>query len=123
MLAFDCLLASTDLRSELPLQLLWTVLILTAVVVGAAGIVVGIGRWLKRPPAGRGAADDLASFRVLYERGEFSQEEYERIRSRLNKRLRQELNVPPPAPEAPPAPVDQPAAATPRSSRPDRPHA
>jgi len=95
----------TDPRSTAPLELLFTILILMGVVLTAALLIVAVGRWLKRPVSGsRGASDELASFKVLYERGEFSQEEYEKIRARLGQKLRQDLKVPP---------KDAPAAADP----------
>jgi hypothetical protein len=74
---------------------IWTVLILMAIVAGAALVIVVVGRWAKRPNSGLSTSgDDLSSFRVLYERGEFSQEEYDRIRAGLGKRLRNELDLP-----------------------------
>lgn len=107
----SCLAAAvrTDPRSAAPLELLFTILILMAVVVTAALLIVGVGRWIRRANRGGSAAsDELASFKVLYERGEFSQEEYEKIRARLGQKLRQDLKVPPK--EAPAAPDPLPGA-------------
>jgi hypothetical protein len=38
--------------------------------------------------------DQLAAFRLSYERGELSQQEYERIRARLSPKQRQQLDLP-----------------------------
>jgi hypothetical protein len=98
-----------------PKDLAWpylsTILILMAVVLGTAMLIMAVGRWIKRPPSSLGTAgEELTSLRVLYERGEFSQEEYDRIRARLKQRLRKETGVPAPAP------ADLPAAAAPEGS-------
>jgi hypothetical protein len=58
--------------------------------------------------------DQLAAFRLSYERGELSQEEYERIRARLGPKLRQQLDLPPQSRErSKPAPGEPPPAAAP----------
>lgn len=89
------LAANADPKTGLPVALLWTILIMTGVVLGAAAVITLVGRWAKRSQSvGRSSGEELASFRVLYERGEFSQEEYDRIRSRLSQKLRGELKIP-----------------------------
>ena len=40
-------------------------------------------------------ADQLNAFRLSYERGELSPDEYKRIKARLAPRIKQQLNVPP----------------------------
>jgi hypothetical protein len=109
--------AATD-SSKPPVSMwLWTILILTAVVLVAAAVIMSVGRWAKQPgSASRSSGEELASFRVLYERGEFSQEEYDRIRSRLSQKLRSELKVPAEKPAEPPA--AQPAATSALSAAP-----
>jgi hypothetical protein len=60
--------------------------------------------------------DQLAEFRLSYERGELSQEEYERIRAKLGPKLRQQMNLPPTSREserAKPAAGEPPPAAAP----------
>jgi hypothetical protein len=56
-----------------------------------------VDRWRKRnarlSPA---PADQLSQFRSLYERGEMSREEFERVKALLAGQLRQDLNVPAP---------------------------
>jgi len=112
--------ASTDPRTELPITYLWTIIVLIAVVLVAAGIIILVTRWVKR--GGRAATDayrdDRASFKVLYERGELTQEEYDRIRSRLGQKLRQDLKVaaPPKGGPAPPTETDRLRTAGPEST-------
>jgi hypothetical protein len=87
---------------ELPLSLLGGTLLLMGALAIAAIIIIYIGRWTKRPKTT--THDDLTYYRLLYEQGEFSREEYERIRAKLGQRLRKELDLPEPAGEAPPGP-------------------
>ena len=100
----SCLSMEIDISPrEVPQWVLGATLLLMAVLVIAALVIIVVGRWAKRPrqPAGT-SSDELAHFRLLYERGECSREEYERIRSRLVPRLRKEIDVPAPSPEPPP---------------------
>jgi hypothetical protein len=92
----SCWLLAAATDSKPPISTwLWTILILTAVVLAAGILIMSVGRWAKRPGSdSRSSGEELASFRVLYERGEFSQDEYDRIRSRLSQKLRNELKVP-----------------------------
>lgn len=88
-------------------RVLWT----TAALVGGlllGAVVIGLtDRWRKhRERDQTSATDQLTNFRSLYERGEISREEYERIRSRLSQKIRQELSAPP----LPPTNPDKPAA-------------
>ena len=92
-------------------RLLWATLALAGVVLLGAILITLADRWRKRPAEPPCTTDDqLAEFRSLYERGELSQEEFERIRATLSERLRQELEVPaggspPPQTASPPAPA------------------
>jgi len=92
--------------------LLWrTVALVAAILIGALVIAV-FERWRKRPVNFRPDPNDqLAEFRSLYDRGEISREEFDRIRNLLGERLREALDVPatqpnspPPTPPEPPAP-------------------
>jgi uncharacterized membrane protein len=82
--------------------------------VGAA-IIAWADRYRKRLAEDRYSANqEMLSFRELYERGELTAEEYDRIRGRLRGRLKEELEVkerrpgavpvvaPPPRPDGPP---------------------
>ncbi len=84
-----------------------------AILIGAV-ILIWVQRWRKAPPDCTPSANDqLAHFRELYEDGEITLSEYERIRAKLDAQFRQEAGLPPKvssdAPEPPPpAPQDLP---------------
>jgi hypothetical protein len=73
----------------------------------ATGLLIGVlllgalvlyyaDRWRRRQFSDdRSTSDDLTSFRVLYERGELSQTEYDRIRNRLAGKIKREAAGPP----------------------------
>jgi hypothetical protein len=91
MSASCAILGLSQSPPELPMRLLWTIIILMAVVLGAAVIIVLAGRWSKRMLSDNpGPASDLTSFRVLYERGKISQEDYDKIRHRLARNLHED---------------------------------
>ena len=96
-------MAQAEVTRELPLSLLGGVLLLVAALAASAVVIIWVGRWIKRPTTASG--DDLSYYRLLYEQGEFSREEYERIRAKLGQRLRQELDLPGPG-QAPPPGAD-----------------
>lgn len=88
----------------------WWFLLIGLILLGAA-VIYFVDRWRKRPPVERlSTGDQLSQFRLLYEQGQLSREEYDRIKATLMPRLRQEINVParpgekPPAPPAPQGP-------------------
>ncbi len=75
--------------------LLWTTLALVAIIVIGAIAVAVLDRWRKRAvPATFDANDQLAQFRELYDKGELSEQEYERIREQLGGKIRADLGVP-----------------------------
>jgi hypothetical protein len=101
---------STRVLEETSATLLWATLLILVVFATGAIVILWVDRWRKRASAARlTPSDELAHFRVLYEQGELSREEFERIRARLSRRLRNELEVPPKA-GAPPAEAAQPTA-------------
>jgi hypothetical protein len=74
---------------------LWTSLLLIAALLLGALVIALVDRWRKR----RGTetctpGEQLSHFRSLYERGELSREEFERVRTLLGGRLRQDLQMP-----------------------------
>lgn len=89
------------LKAALPL--------LVALLLGAL-VLYFVDRWRKRPMrASSESSDQLTHFRSLYERGEMTREEYERVKGLLTGELQREWNVsapPPPAglPAPPPVP-------------------
>jgi hypothetical protein len=104
---FAVSLADDDLAAWEELRPLWFSLI--AVLLLGAVLVYLVDRWRKRLQSERpSAGDQLTSFRALYERGELSREEYERIRNKLGQKLRQELDLPG-RPAAPPPAAERPS--------------
>lgn len=88
---------------------LWTTLALVAVLMLAALVLAVVDRWRKRSRPDRlSPGEQLSHFRALYEKGELSREEYERIRTLLGGKLREELHLPAGRPAgAAPAPGPQ----------------
>jgi hypothetical protein len=88
-----------------------------ALLVGAAVIALA-SRWRRAPRTGTAAASDqLTEFRLLYEKGQMSREEFERVRARLGVQIRSpEPGQTSPTVSAAPAaelPIDAPPAPAP----------
>jgi uncharacterized membrane protein len=84
--------------------ILWPLIILTAVIVVGIVVIVWADRWRKRPvELSLTPAEQMARFQELYDRGELSQQEFDRIKARLDKNLRAEPPVPPQANGSPTA--------------------
>jgi hypothetical protein len=63
-------------------------LIAAALVVGAVA-VWAVDRWRKRFTSGVGrSGEELTSFRAMYERGEITEEEYNRVRTKVASRVK-----------------------------------
>lgn len=87
---------------------------LVAVLMLGAVLIAWISRWHRRLERETVTAhDQLTTFRLLYERGELSEDEYQRIRQQLLPRLREESGVARPASDR--APSDE-ASPTPRET-------
>src|SRR5437016_2203647 len=68
---------------------------LVALILAGALVIAWLERWRKRSVSDApDLGDELAQFRELYERGELSQAEFERIRGKLTGQLLKQLNVP-----------------------------
>jgi hypothetical protein len=79
-------------------EVLWAVVPLIGVLVLGAAVIYVVDRWRKKSERKQSSSEDeLTHYRVLYERGEISQEEFDRLKSLLRGRLRKELNLPQPA--------------------------
>lgn len=105
----DTKLSLTDPR------VLWPTFSLVVILLLAAVVLSWFDRWRKRTDGALvSAADQLNAFRISYERGELSPEEYKRIKARLAPKIKQQLNVPSPAP------ADRPASHPP-ATQPDEP--
>src|SRR5271154_1695457 len=77
-------------------QLLWAMVALVATLLLGAVIFAWLDRWRKRGDRDTlTPVDQLTAFRQSYERGELSQQEYERIRAKLAPKVRQQVNLPP----------------------------
>ena len=71
---------------------LWATLVVAAVFVAvlALGVIVIslLGRWRKQvPPTDFDPNEQLAQFQQLYEKGELSQEEFDKIRERMRRQI------------------------------------
>jgi hypothetical protein len=89
-------------------QLLWAMFALLATLLLGALVFAWLDRWRKRPVRDiLTPVDQLTAFRQSYDRGEMSQEEYERIRAKLAPKVRAQVNLPPTKPsdtgQSPPA--------------------
>jgi hypothetical protein len=74
---------------------LWTTLALVAALLIGALVIAVVDRWRKRSASDRlTPGQQLSQFRALYDKGEISREEFERIRALLGEQLREELQMP-----------------------------
>ena len=85
---------------------LWTTLALVAALLLGALVLAIVDRWRKRAAMAErmSPGQQLTHFRRLYDKGELSREEFERIRALLGGKLRQELDLPGAKPAAAPTP-------------------
>jgi len=114
----------SDPRTLLLVLLLIGVLLLGALVIAVAQ------RWRRAAPERLSPSDQLARFRLLYEEGQLSREEFDRLRALLGGQIRQEAGAggdpakkgknaaagPPKRPDTPPAtngPIEPPPPVTP----------
>ncbi len=91
--------------------IIWS-LVFAGILLVAAVIFVFFDRWRKKP-TGESARDlsmSLNSFRELYENGEITEAEYERIKAKWAAKLREKTGVPAAALPAPPPPPPPPEA-------------
>ncbi|HEY2786499.1 MAG TPA: hypothetical protein VGJ05_16155 [Fimbriiglobus sp.] len=100
--------AKHDPKDVIKSDALWiTVGILALVLVVGAFILAAVDRWRKRSAAfDREAIEEVSTIREMYEGGEITHSEYERIRTNLATRVKAKvgLNAPPPTPTIPPGP-------------------
>lgn len=116
LMASGAELLESDFWSQRNIRvMIWTAALTGGLLLGAL-VIAWIDRWRKRVNTDKiTPTEQLSNFRSLYERGELSREEYDRIRSRLSQKIRQELNVPQRKPTGLTAP-DAPAASEPPTS-------
>jgi hypothetical protein len=98
-------------------RLLWAALGLVAAILVGASIIAWADRWRKHPRRDRlGPNEELTHFRTLYEAGELSAAEFNRIHGLLTARMMKEMDisapasdeqgVPPPQKQDSPGPVN-----------------
>ena len=91
MVALFALLAE---EKDNRIQLILAAFGILAVVLVGAGLIDLAKRWRKRPFQPRmSASEQLAVFREQFEKGQIKPEEFEKIRTLLNERIRQEMEV------------------------------
>jgi len=75
-------------------SLLITGLLLAGTLLLGAVVIAAVGRWRRRSePNALGPSEQLARFRLLYEQGAMSQEEFDRVRAFLGQQIAQDLGV------------------------------
>ena len=94
-----------------PSFIVWS-LVLAGVLLLAAVLLVLFDRWRKRPTGetARETAFSLNSFRELYENGELTEAEYNKIRAKMTAKLKEKIggSSPPPLPAVAPQPPEPP---------------
>jgi hypothetical protein len=96
-------------RQEANQRLLWAGLLLVAVLLIGAAILAWLDRWRKQMTDGPATGvDQINSFRLSYERGELSEDEYRRIQQRMTGKPK--ATPPEPAPSEPKSTTEPPAA-------------
>lgn len=89
-----------DKVKERGLELFWLFLGVAVLFLLGACCVALFNRWRKRAAEETSNGNDqLAHFRLLYEQGELSRQEFDRIRALLGQKLRKEMNLPSPIAE------------------------
>ena len=89
-------------------EVLWAALPLIGALLVGAGVIYFVDRWRKKAERTQSPAEDeLTHYRVLYERGELSPEEFDRLKLLLGGRLRMELNLPQPVAPKEPNPAEE----------------
>jgi hypothetical protein len=77
-------------------RLLWLTLVLVAIILLGAVVIVWVDRWRKTSDAEPlDATDQLAYYQELYDQGEISLKEFERIRAKLLSQQGMEAAPPP----------------------------
>jgi hypothetical protein len=110
--------AGKDPKDAIKSETLWiTVGILLLVLFVGIVILAWIDRWRKRSvPFEKGPVEEVTNFREMYESGEITQSEYERIRVKMAGRVKEKVGVKPAAPPRPtpgPGPANDPPSANP----------
>jgi uncharacterized membrane protein len=103
-----------------PWSLWWQYLILLAVALVGIVVLYLITRWRKQVGARQpSASEQLSEFREMYEQGQLSREEFDRLRNLLGERMRREMEGKSAAPTAAPPEPRPPVELPPRPEPPD----
>jgi hypothetical protein len=99
-----------DPKDAIKSETLWITvgLLALALVIGAV-VLAAVDRWRKKTnPFDVGSVEEVSNFREMYESGEITHAEYERIRNKVSDRVKETVGVksPPTSPPAPSAPAD-----------------
>ena len=103
-------------------EFLLTVGLLVTVLLAGAVVLFFVDRWRKRQLAdNQESVESLSSFRALYERGELTESEYQAVRDKMARKVKQEVAAanpatvaqPPPGPAAPGGGASSPDGAAP----------
>ena len=90
-------------------QLFYPAMLMIAALLIGAVVIAFVRRWqqLQQRAVGTKASEQLAQYRLMFEKGQISEEEFKRLRAVLSEELRKEIDLPPPAPAAQPTPPAQ----------------
>lgn len=113
MVAAFAAVVSTPLLAQRPQiwdpRLLWATVAFVVLTLLGAMLISFLNKWRKWNDRTSITPDQqLSSFRQLYEAGELSQEEFDRIQGRLRSRIRAKLDGPEGPAGTPPKPPDTP---------------
>jgi hypothetical protein len=86
-------------------EVIWGTAGLAVALLAGALVIWSVDRWRKRSIRTTDAAQELTDFRGMYERGEITEAEYEKLRDRVSGRVKR-ASVAPSAPSAAAAPPD-----------------
>lgn len=67
--------------------------VMAGVILLAAVVISVVDRWRRRQPRGESTPLTLNSFREMYENGEITQKEYERIREKMAAKMKKEIGL------------------------------
>jgi hypothetical protein len=91
-------------------QLLWPALALVGALLLGAAVIYCVDLWRKKADLAQASGEDeMTRYRALYESGELSQEEYDRLKALLSGRLRKQLNLSEPQKSAEVKPPEPPS--------------
>ena len=89
-------------------EIIWGTAGLVAALLAGAFAVWVVDRWRKRSTQTRESAEELTDFRGMFERGEITEEEYAKLRTRVANRMKRPPPSPPGGTDAPPEPGNPP---------------